>query len=324
MEEHTIIVGAGPCGLACALELKRNNIDPLIIEKGNIVHTIYRFPTHQTFFSSSQNLEIGDIPFITEKTKPVRQDALAYYREIVKRNQLRVNTFETVTNISRENNSFTLHSVKNNQEKVYRARHIILATGYYDQPRLMNIPGESLPKVMHYFNEAHPYYGADVAIIGGKNSAVDAALALSHAGANITVLYRGSTYSQSIKPWILPEFKSLVNKEKISLEFNADVTKITNDSLYYRVKDENKIIKNDFVFAMTGYQPNIEFIKKCGIEVDGQSGKPVKNENTFETNIPNLYVAGVIISGYNNNETFIENGRMHAYPIAQSILQKNN
>src|SRR5699024_533793 len=152
---------------ACALELKRNNIDPLIIEKGNIVHTIYRFPTHQTFFSSSQNLEIGDIPFITEKTKPVRQDALAYYREIVKRNQLRVNTFETVTNISRENNSFTLHSVKNNQEKVYRARHIILATGYYDQPRLMNIPGESLPKVMHYFNEAHPYYGADVAIIGG-------------------------------------------------------------------------------------------------------------------------------------------------------------
>ncbi len=323
MIEHTIIVGAGPCGLSCALELQRYNIKPLIIEKGNIVETIYRFPTHQTFFSTSKNLEIGDFPFVTDKFKPVRNEALAYYREVVKRNELRINPFETVTNIMKKDDLFYLYTNKNGQEIQYIAKHVIIATGYYDQPQYLNIAGENLPKVMHYFKEGHPYYNTDVVIIGGKNSAVDAALALYKAGANITVLYRGSTYSKSIKPWILPDFDSLVQKGRISMEFNAIVTEITENNVIYRVNNEVKHIKNDFVFAMTGYQPNISFLKKIGVNVDNTTGKPEKDENTFETNIPNLYVAGVIISGFNGNETFIENGRWHGKAIAASILKKD-
>lgn len=323
MIEHTIIVGAGPCGLSCALELQRYNIKPLIIEKGNIVETIYRFPTHQTFFSTSKNLEIGDFPFVTDKFKPVRNEALAYYREVVKRNELRINPFETVTNIIKKDDLFYLYTNKNGQEIQYISKHVIIATGYYDQPQYLNIVGENLPKVMHYFKEGHPYYNTDVVIIGGKNSAVDAALALYKAGAKITVLYRGSTYSKSIKPWILPDFDSLVQKGRISMEFNAIVTEITENNVKYRVNNEVKHIKNDFVFAMTGYQPNISFLKKIGVNVDNTTGKPEKDENTFETNIPNLYVAGVIISGFNGNETFIENGRWHGKAIAASILKKD-
>ena len=198
MKEHTIIVGAGPCGLACALELKRYNIDPLIIEKENIVHTIYRFPTHQTFFSTSQNLEIGNFIFTTEHFKPVRNEALAYYREVVKRSGLRINAYEEVMNIKKSNYDFTLTTLKNKQKKSYNAQNIILATGYYDNPRMLDIPGETFPKVMHYFKEGHPYYNQDIVIIGGKNSAVDAALALYKAGANITVLYRGSEDRKSV------------------------------------------------------------------------------------------------------------------------------
>lgn len=321
--EHTIIVGAGPCGLSCALELQRYNIKPLIIEKGNIVETIFRFPTHQTFFSTSKNLEIGDFPFITDRFKPVRNEALAYYREVVERNKLRINPFEKVMNITKKNDLFYLYTNKNGQEIQYIARNVIIATGYYDQPQYLNIPGENLPKVMHYFKEGHPYYNTDVVIIGGKNSAVDAALALYKAGANITVLYRGSTYSSSIKPWILPDFDSLVNEGKIFMEFNANVTEITENNVIYHVNDEVKHIKNDFVFAMTGYQPNIPFLKKIGVTVDNVTGKPEKDENTFETNIPNLYIAGVIISGFNGNETFIENGRWHGKAIAASISQKD-
>lgn len=324
MKEHTIIVGAGPCGLSCALELQRRNIKPLIIEKGNIVETIYRFPTHQTFFSTSKNLEIGEIPFISEKFKPVRNEALAYYREVVKRNKLRINPFETVTNITKKNDLFYLYTNKNGQEKQYITRHVILATGYYDQPQYLNIPGENLPKVMHYFKEGHPYYNTEVVIIGGKNSAVDAALALYKAGAKITVLYRGSAYSKSIKPWILPDFDSLVQKGKITMVFNANVTKITENEVIYRVNNNIKHIKNDFVFAMTGYQPNISFLKKIGVKVDSTTGKPNKDEHTFETNVSNLYIAGVIISGFNGNETFIENGRWHGKVIAASISKKNN
>ncbi|MEI3610809.1 YpdA family putative bacillithiol disulfide reductase [Pseudogracilibacillus sp. SO30301A] len=324
MIEHTIIVGAGPCGLSCALELQRYNIRPLIIEKGNIVETIYRFPTHQTFFSTSKNLEIGDFPFITDKFKPVRNEALAYYREVVKRNKLRIHPFEAVRNIIKKDELFYLYTNKNGEEIQYIAKHVIIATGYYDQPQYLNIPGENLPKVMHYFKEGHPYYNTDVVIIGGKNSAVDAALALYKAGANITVLYRGSTYSKSIKPWILPDFDSLIQKGRISMEFHAIVTEITENNVIYRVNNEVKYIKNDFVFAMTGYQPNISFFKKIGVNVDNTTGKPEKDENTFETNIPNLYVAGVIISGFNGNETFIENGRWHGKAIAASILKTNH
>jgi thioredoxin reductase (NADPH) len=215
MNEEVIIIGAGPCGLAAAIALKEMGIQPLIIEKGNVVDSIFRYPTHQTFFSSSEKLEIGDTAFITENRKAVRNQALAYYREVAKRKELRIHKFEKVEKVEKQDNGrFFVKTSKG----VYTALHVIVSTGYYDHPNYMSIPGEQLPKVFHYFKEGHPYFNCDVTVIGGKNSSVDAALELVKAGARVTVLYRGSEYSTSIKPWILPEFESLVRNGTIVME----------------------------------------------------------------------------------------------------------
>ena len=320
-KEQVIIIGGGPCGMSAAIALQKQGINPLIIEKENVVSTIYNFPTHQMFFSSSDKLEIGEIPFITEKQKPVRNEALAYYRTVAARTKLRINAFERVTEIKQAAKQFTLSTVKNTQEECnYIADKVIIATGYYDQPNYMKIPGEKLPKVMHYFKESHPYFNKDVVVIGGKNSAVDATLELHKAGARVTVFYRGESYSKSIKPWILPEFESLANKNKINMHFNAEVTAITNEIVHYTVNGIENTLKNDFVFAMTGYKPNLEFLKDSGIDINPDNGKPKFNEDTMETNVPGLYIAGVIAAGYNNNEIFIENGRFHGDKIANSII----
>ncbi|GGA61117.1 YpdA family putative bacillithiol disulfide reductase [Ornithinibacillus halotolerans] len=318
--EKVIIIGAGPCGMATAIRLKEQGINALIIEKGNIVNSIYNYPTHQTFFSSSEKLEIGDIPFITERQKPVRNQALAYYRNVAERTNLRIHSFEKVTTLKQSNNEFIVKTVKDSGEaNSYQAEHVVIATGYYDQPNWMNVPGEELPKVMHYFKEGHPYYKKDVVIIGGKNSAVDAALELNKAGANITVLYRGETYSKSIKPWILPDFDSLVRKGIVNMVFNAHVTKITNEKVFYRVGNEDYEVKNDFVFAMTGYRPNYTLLKEVGVQINPENGKPIYNEETYETNIKGIFVSGVVAAGNNNNEIFIENGRFHGEKIAKVI-----
>lgn len=322
-KEHTIIIGGGPCGMSCAIELQNQNIKPLIIEKENIVNTIYNFPTHQMFFSSSEKLEIGNVAFITEKQKPVRNQALAYYRSVAERMQLRVNPFEKVIQVKKVDQLFYLQTeLQTGEHMNYEAQNVIFATGYYDQPNYMGIPGENLNKVMHYFKESHPYFNKNVVVIGGKNSAVDATLELHKAGANVTVLYRGGTYSKSVKPWILPEFDALVRKDKVKMEFNAAVTEITDDKVFYEVNGTQKSLANDFVFAMTGYKPDHDFLRQMGIEIDLESGRPQFNENTLETNIPGVYVAGVIAAGYNNNEIFIENGRHHGKLIANSITNK--
>ncbi|MFB4166345.1 YpdA family putative bacillithiol disulfide reductase [Virgibacillus sp. JSM 102003] len=322
-KEKTIIIGGGPCGMSCAIELQNHGIKPLIIEKENVVNTIYNFPTHQTFFSSSEKLEIGNVPFITEKQKPVRNQALAYYRAVAERKQLRINTFEKVVEINPGKDKIQLQTEKNTGERLeYQADNLIIATGYYDQPNKIGIPGEELPKVMHYFKESHPYFNKDVVVIGGKNSAVDATLELHKAGAKVTVLYRGDTYSKSIKPWILPEFDALVRKDIVNMEFNANITKITNDQVKYSVNGESKTIDNDFVFAMTGYKPDLKFLKKAGVTIDEENGCPIFNESTMETNVEGVYVAGVVAAGYNNNKIFIENGRHHGGLIAESITNE--
>lgn len=322
-QEEVIIVGAGPCGMAAAIALQEKGMEPLIIEKGNVANSLYHYPTHQTFFSSSDNLEIGDVAFITEKQRPVRNEALTYYREVAKRKALRIHSFEKVVKIEKENSHFILNTENDKKEKKqYKAKFVIIATGYYDQPNYLHIPGEDLPKVTHYFKEAHPYFGKNVVVIGGKNSAVDAALELQKAGANVTVLYRGEKYSESIKPWILPGFDSLVRKEKINMVFRANVLKITEDKVFYEVDGEEKEIDNDFVFAMTGYRPNIPFLNQAGIETDPETGVPSYDEETYETNVPNLYIAGVVAAGFDNNSIFIENGRFHGGKIAASIISK--
>lgn len=319
--EEVIIIGGGPCGLAAAISLQNIGIKPLVIEKGNIVNAIYHYPTHQTFFSSSEKLEIGDVPFITENRKPKRNQALAYYRDVVRRKDITVHSYEKVTDVEKLSNG--IFHIKTSKGE-YKTNHVIIATGYYDNPNYLNIPGEELPKVSHYFKEAHPYFDKDIVVIGGKNSSVDAALELNSAGARVTVLYRGNEYSPSIKPWILPEFEALVRNGDIVMEFNANVSKITDDHVTYKVNESEKTIKNDFVFAMTGYHPDHGFIRKMGVDIDSSTGRPIYNPESMETNITGIYIAGVIAAGNNANEIFIENGRFHGNLIAKAIVEKES
>ncbi|MEC1895117.1 YpdA family putative bacillithiol disulfide reductase [Cytobacillus firmus] len=316
-----IIVGGGPCGLAAAIALQEAGKTPLVIEKGNIVNAIYHYPTHQTFFSTSEKLEIGGVPFITENYKPKRNQALTYYREVVKRKSIKIHAYEKVLNvIKNQSNSFEVQTDKGH----YTAGNVIIATGYYDNPNYMGIPGEDLPKVFHYFKEAHPFFDKDVAVIGGKNSSVDAAIELVKAGARVTVIYRGTEYSPSIKPWILPEFESLVRNGVIKMEFNAHVKEISENKLLYTVDGKTFDIKNDFVFAMTGYHPDHGFLRSMGIQINDETGRPQFNPETMETNVPGIFIAGVIAAGNNANEIFIENGRFHGGQIAKAIIEKES
>jgi len=318
-KEEVIIIGGGPCGLAAAIAFQDEGIDALVIEKGNIVNAIYHYPTHQTFFSSSEKLEIGNVAFIVEQRKPKRNQALAYYRQVAKRKDLRIHPFEKVEDVTKQDDgAFHLRTTK----QTYEAKHVVIATGYYDHPNYMNVPGEELSKVAHYFKEGHPYFDKDVVVIGGKNSSVDAALELVKCGARVTVLYRGSDYSPSIKPWILPEFEALVRSGEVRMEFNAAVKEITEDTLVYEQNDSEFCLKNDFVFAMTGYHPDHSFIQKMGVEIDSETGRPVHNVDTMETNVEGIFIAGVIAAGNNANEIFIENGRFHGGQIASYVTQK--
>jgi thioredoxin reductase (NADPH) len=318
------IIGGGPCGLAAAVALQKKGITYCVIEKGNVVNTIYQYPTHQTFFSSSEKLEIGDFPFVHEQRKPNRIHALTYYREVVKRNKLNIHTFMRAESVVKNNNgAFTIAAVnRKNEEIQYEAKYVIIATGYYDNPNMMNIKGEDLPHVHHYFKEGHPYYDLDVAVIGGKNSAIDAALELQKAGARPHVFYRGSGYSQSIKPWVLPEFEACEKAGTIKMTFNACVKAINEEGIFVDIKDEEKYFPFHAVFAMTGYHPDHDFISKMGVNIDSKTGRPYYSEETMETNVEGLFIAGVIAAGNNANEIFIENGRFHGDMVANTILDR--
>lgn len=318
--EDAIIIGGGPCGLAAAIALKHIGKNPLVIEKGNIVNAIYHYPTHQTFFSTSEKLEIGEVPFLTEEYKPKRNQALVYYREVVKRKEIRVHPFERVIFVKKTDEGFTVSTDK----KEYFTKYVILATGYYDHPNLLNIPGEKLSKVSHYFKEAHPYFDQDVVVIGGKNSSVDATIELVKAGARVTVIYRGKEYSPSIKPWILPEFDSLIRNGVVKMEFEAHLKEIKEDSVIYIKHGKEYRIKNNFVFAMTGYHPDHTFLQKMGIEIDEDTGRPKYNVDSMESNVKGIYIAGVLAAGNNANEIFIENGRFHGEQIAKAIANNES
>ncbi|MCH4825111.1 YpdA family putative bacillithiol disulfide reductase [Planococcus halocryophilus] len=312
-----LIIGGGPCGLSAAIELEKKGLHTTVIEKGNIVNAIFNYPTHQTFFSTSEKLSIGDVPFIIEGRKPKRNQALVYYREVVKRSGIQVRPFETVEQVEKDD-LFKITTSKGQ----YQAKYVIAATGYYDQPNKLEVEGANLPKVMHYFKEGHPYFDQDVLVIGGKNSAVDAALALHKAGSRVTVSYHGTSYSKSIKPWILPEFDGLVRKGEITMLFDSMVDRITDDNVELTVNDQKETIPNQFVFAMIGYHPDHKFLTSMGIAIDQASGRPTFDEQTMETDVDNLYIAGVIAAGNNANEIFIENGRFHGQQIAEAIAKK--
>lgn len=315
-----IIIGAGPSGIACAIEAKKNDLNYLMIEKGLLVNSIYNFPINMTFFSTSQKLEIGDTPFISHVDKPTRKEALEYYRRLVGSWDLKVNLYEEVTGLERVGED--IYEVKTSK-KTYKTTAVAVASGFYDVPRLMNVPGENLPKVKHYYDDAHPYIGQNVLVVGAANSACDVALETYHKGANVTMAVRGSEIYQNVKYWIKPNIENRIKEGSIKAHFNTTVKEIKPDSVILNTPDGEITLENDFVLAMTGYQPNYPFLEKLGIEInENNHKKPTLNKETFETNLPNVYAAGVIQAGLLTSKLFIENTRHHGKVIIQSVLNK--
>lgn len=323
--EDIIIVGAGPCGLSAGIECQRAGFNPLILDKGCVAHSIYQYPTYMTFFSTPELLEIGDFPFMTENEKPTRREALNYYRTVAERVKLRIHTYEEVTKVERlaDEDGFAVHT-RNMHGDVskYEARFVVVATGYFDNPNQLGIPGEELPKVRHQFREAHPYQGTKVAIIGGKNSAIDAAMELERVGADVTVIYRGDRLTDTVKAWVRPVFESLLDKGRVKMLWNARVIEISQRNI--KVEQDERIFEmdNDFVLKLIGYHPDRQFLGSMGVDVNEETTAPVFDPETMETNVPGIYVAGVISAGREANEIFIENGRWHGSLIAKHIKSR--
>jgi thioredoxin reductase (NADPH) len=318
-----VVIGAGPTGLACAIEAKKAGAKVVVIDKGCLVNSLYLYPTGMVFFTTPELLVIGDIPFTTANQKPTREEALEYYRNVAEHYRIEIHQYERVRTVVGEDNAYRV-TTSDLHERVheYGARKVIVATGYYDLPNYMGIPGEDLPKVLHYYKEPHPYYDLDVTIIGGKNSAAIAALDLWRHGARVTLVHRGPKLSDRIKYWILPDIENRIKSGEIKAYFNTSVREINPESVTLFAEDEEFEIENDFVFALTGYHPDYDFLRSVGIELLGEHCRPACDPETLESNVPGIYVAGVILAGSRTNEIFIENGRFHGKHIAADLKKK--
>ncbi|MDC6390236.1 YpdA family putative bacillithiol disulfide reductase [Maribacter sp. PR1] len=315
-----VVVGGGPIGIACGLEAKKKGLSYVILEKGPIVNSLFHYPSNMQFFSSSEKLEIDEIPFISKEAKPKKDEALEYYRRIVTSNKLDIHLFEKVLNVNKIDSSFI---VKTNKAE-YTGKNVIVATGFYDLPNLLNIPGEELEKVSHYYDNPHYYAGQKIAVIGASNSAIDAALECWRKGAEVTLIVRGPEVGQRVKYWVRPDIINRIEEESIEAYFNSTVKSIKEDSIeIINSKGETTSIPNDFVLALTGYKPNFKFLKKLGVNLSNDEKKlPEYNQETMETNVKNLYLAGVICGGMETHKWFIENSRIHAKMIIEAILDK--
>ncbi len=314
-----LIVGAGPIGLTCGIEAVKRNTSHLIIEKGCLVNSLFNYPTNMTFFSTSDRLEIGNIPFVSHGDKPTRREALEYYRRVADSWNLNIYTYETVTDIIRRDNRFIVQTSKGN----YIAKNVIVSTGFYDHPNKLNISGENLPKVMHYFTEAHPYAYLDIAVIGGGNSAVDVALETFRRRSKVTMIVREPSLKESVKYWVKPDIENRIKEGSIKALFNSEVIEIRENEIDIHTPFGLMTVKNDFVFAMTGYKPDYSFLHKIGIDISGDEIRvPKFKPDTFETNIEGLYLAGVVCGGMETNKWFIENSRDHAEKIFSHIQYK--
>ncbi len=311
-----IIIGAGPIGMTCAIEAKRAGLDALIIDKGMLVNTLFHFPTNMTFFSTSLLLEIGDVPFVSHDEKPTRRESLEYYRRVYESWKLNTHFYEEVLDVKKEGQRFKVSTTK----ETYHSKAVVVATGFYDLPVLMNVPGEELPKVLHYYDEPHPYVDQKVAVIGSANSACDVALELWHKGADVTMIIREAVINNRVKYWIKPNIENRIKEGSIKAYFNSRVSSITEKTLEIITPDGPVSIPNDFVFAMTGYQPNFTWLEKIGIELTNQPDTElVYNPETHETNVPGIFVAGVVCGGMCTNKFFIENARDHAEKIIRKL-----
>jgi thioredoxin reductase (NADPH) len=309
--------------LACAIEAQKAGFKALIIDKGCLVNSIYHYPTNMVFFTTPELLEIGDIPFTTALAKPTRQEALEYYRHVAEHYELHICQYQWVKTITGRDGNFRVTATdRHDYIHDYRARKIVVATGFYDLPNQMDIPGEDLPKVLHYYREPHPYYDTDVVVIGGKNSAAEAALDLWRHGARVTLVYRGAQIHPHVKYWVRPDLENRIKSGEIAAHFNSMVREIGPEHVVLTTPGGPLHLKNDFVFALIGYHPDYDFLRSIGIELSSEQYRPVCDPETLESNVRGIYVAGVIVAGSRTNEIFIENGRFHGKLIAAHLKQK--
>ncbi|WP_170292225.1 YpdA family putative bacillithiol disulfide reductase [Sphingobacterium humi] len=314
-----LIVGGGPIGIACGIEAQKHNKSHIIIEKGCLVNSLYHYPVNMTFFSSAERLEIGNTPFVTTNPKPKRAEALEYYRRIEQKFNLNTHLFEEVLAIQKEEGLF---KVQTNKDQ-YTAKQVIVATGFYDIPMLMDIPGEELPKVKHYYDDPHYYAKQQVLVVGASNSSIDAALETFRKGAQVTLVVRGPAISPRVKYWVRPDIDNRIAFGEVKAYFNSCLSRVTEKEAYIQTPEGEICIPNDFVLALTGYRPNFQFLRKIGIEIPEEKPMiPMHNPETMETNVPGLYLAGVVCGGLNTHLWFIENSRIHAQMILQHIIQQ--
>lgn len=321
MDFDVCIIGAGPIGICCAIEAKKNNLNYVIIDRGCLVNSLYNYPKNMTFFSTSDKLEIGGVPFISHNSKPTKSEALEYYRRVVSSWELKVNLYEEVSEIKKTEN-FEIITSKGR----YISKNVIISTGFYDLPYKLNVPGETLDKVKHYYDEPHPYFGMKVAVVGAANSAVDVALETYRKGAKeVTMIVREPSLSETVKYWVKPDVENRINEGSIKSYFNSNIKKIDDKSLTISTPEGELVIENDFVLAMTGYQPDFSFLKRIGIEIgEDEYTTPFHNPDTMETNVDGVYLAGVICGGLKTNKWFIENSRDHSKIIIKEIKKNNS
>ncbi len=316
-----LVIGAGPTGLACAIEAQRAGFRGVLVDKGCVCNSLFHYPSHMTFFTTSELLEIGDIPFPSPNAKPNRNEALEYYRKVAAHYNLDIRQYHRVERVSGGDGNFSVHVVDRfGRESVLVARKLAIATGYYDLPNYMDIPGEELSKVHHYYDDPHPYFGMDVLVIGGKNSAAIAALELWRHGARVTLVHRGPAIHRHVKYWIKPDIENRIKNGEIAAYFDSTTTEITPDSVTLETPAGRVVLHNDFVFALTGYRPDFSFLESMGVRFEGPDSLPVCDPDTLESNVPGIYLAGVIVAGARTNEIFIENGRFHGRQIAGALV----
>jgi thioredoxin reductase (NADPH) len=318
-----LVIGAGPTGLACALEAKRIGLRVVLIDKGCVCNSIYHYPAHMTFFTTPELLEIGEIPFPSQNQKPNRNEALEYYRKVAEHYELDIRQYRQVETVDGADGAFRVHTADNfGRATTFHASKLIVATGYYDLPNYLQVQGEELSKVMHYYDDPHPYFGMDVLVVGGKNSAAIAALDLWRHGARVTLVHRGPEMHRHVKYWILPDFNNRVKNGEITAYFNSEIAQIHLDSVVLRTPEGERTIANQFVFALTGYHPDFAFLASLGVHMEGADRMPACDTETRESNVPGVYLAGVIVAGARTNEIFIENGRFHGKEIARDLARK--
>ncbi|WP_339711936.1 YpdA family putative bacillithiol disulfide reductase [uncultured Kriegella sp.] len=314
-----VIIGGGPIGIACGLEAKKKGLNYLIIEKGPIVNSLFNYPSNMQFFSSSERLEIDEIPFISKEAKPKRNEALEYYRRIVTSNQLNIQLFEKVESVKKSEALFEINTSKGS----YTTLNVVVATGFYDLPNTLGIPGENLPKVAHYYKDPHFYASQKLAVVGASNSAIDAALECWRKGSEVTLIIRGAEVGQRVKYWVRPDIINRIEEGSIKAYYHSTLKEIKENEITIDTPEGVVNLENDFVLALTGYKPNFEFLEKLGIELSNDAKRlPNYNPETMETNISGLYLAGVICGGMETHKWFIENSRIHAKVIVADILTK--